>query len=182
MKILLEGLLPRLFPGLTAPDHFQCVPHEGKSDLDRSISRKLRAWREPGARFVIVRDNDNVNCIDLKQRLANMCAEAGRPDTLIRLVCQELESWYLGDVESLTTVFADISVSIGVLRKRFADPDAWQKPSVELKRIVPSFQKLSGARTMSNVLSVPVNRSDSFRKFADGVERLIVEMGYVVGH
>ncbi|XEQ91738.1 hypothetical protein SCACP_05460 [Sporomusa carbonis] len=31
MKELLEGLLPRLFPGLV----FQCVPHEGKTDLDR---------------------------------------------------------------------------------------------------------------------------------------------------
>jgi len=50
MKELLEGLLPRLFPGLV----FQCVPHEGKTDLDRSIATKLRAWREPGVRFIIV--------------------------------------------------------------------------------------------------------------------------------
>lgn len=59
MKALLEGMLPRLFPGL----NFQCVSHEGKSDLDKSIPRKLRAWREPGVRFIIVRDNDNANCI-----------------------------------------------------------------------------------------------------------------------
>lgn len=45
MKELLEGLLPRLFPGLP----FLCIPHEGKRDLERSIPRKLRAWREPGA-------------------------------------------------------------------------------------------------------------------------------------
>lgn len=179
MKILLEGLLPRFLPGLTAPEHFQCVPHEGKSDLDRSISRKLRAWREPSVRFVVVRDNDNANCTDLKQRLARACAEAGRPDTLIRLVCQELESWYLGDVGSLTTVFSDIGVSTAVLRKRFADPDVWQKPSAELKRIAPSFQKLSGARAMSAILSAHENRSTSFRTFAAGVRRVAVEMGYV---
>jgi hypothetical protein len=178
MKILLEGLLPRLFPGLKVLEHFQCVPHEGKSDLDRSISRKLKAWREPGVRFVVVRDNDNVNCVDLKQRLAKICAEAGRPDTLIRLVCQELESWYLGDVQSLATAFPDISVSVSALRKRFADPDVWQKPSVELKQIAPSFQKLSGARTMSAVLSVFDNRSSSCRIFATGVERIAGEMGY----
>ncbi len=52
MKALLDGLLPRLFPDLL----FQCVPHDGKGDLERSIPRKLRAWREPGVRFVIVRD------------------------------------------------------------------------------------------------------------------------------
>ena len=34
MKELLDGLLPRLFPGL----NFLCVPHEGKKDLERSIS------------------------------------------------------------------------------------------------------------------------------------------------
>ena len=65
MRALLDGWLPRLFPGWVDGQHFQCVPHEGKSDLDRSISRKLAAWRIPGDRFVIVRDNDSANCIDL---------------------------------------------------------------------------------------------------------------------
>ena len=36
MAGLLEGLLPRLYPGLP----FQCVSHEGKSDLEKSISRR----------------------------------------------------------------------------------------------------------------------------------------------
>ena len=44
MKVLLDGLLPRLFPGLP----FLCVPHGGKNDLEKSLPRKLRAWREPG--------------------------------------------------------------------------------------------------------------------------------------
>ncbi len=44
MRILLEGLLPKLFPELL----FQCVPHDGKQDLEKSIPRKLKAWREPG--------------------------------------------------------------------------------------------------------------------------------------
>lgn len=30
MKVLLDGLLPRLFPDLL----FQCVPHDGKGDLE----------------------------------------------------------------------------------------------------------------------------------------------------
>ena len=33
MKTLLDILLPRLFPDLL----FQCVPHDGKNDLERSI-------------------------------------------------------------------------------------------------------------------------------------------------
>lgn len=54
MRDLLNGLLPRLYPEL----NFLCLAHEGKSDLERSIPRKLRAWREPGVHFVILRDND----------------------------------------------------------------------------------------------------------------------------
>ena len=49
MTELLDGLLPRLFPELV----FQCVPHHGKGDLEKSITRKLRGWREPGVRFVV---------------------------------------------------------------------------------------------------------------------------------
>ena len=59
MKILLEGLLPRLFPGL----QFLCIPHEGKQDLEKSIPRKLRAWREPGVRFSVVRPSDAISML-----------------------------------------------------------------------------------------------------------------------
>ena len=58
MKVLLDGLLPRLFPGLA----FLCVPHEGKQDLEKSIPKKLRGWREPGVCFVIIRDQGHGLC------------------------------------------------------------------------------------------------------------------------
>ena len=105
MKILLDGLLPRLLPGWIEGQHFQCVKHEGKSDLDRSIPRKLSAWRIPGDRFVIVRDNDSADCIKMKARLQALCELNGRPETLVRLVCQELESWYVGDLQALALAF-----------------------------------------------------------------------------
>ena len=96
MRVLLDGLLPRLFPYLD----FQCVPHEGKGDLERSIPRKLHAWREPGIRFAVVRDNDRGDCRALKKALLGLCETGGRPgrrsEPLIRIVCQELEAWYLG--------------------------------------------------------------------------------------
>jgi hypothetical protein len=171
MKALLDGLLPRLFPGWVHGRHFQSVPHEGKNDLDRSIPRKLSAWRIPGDRFVIVRDNDNAACVDLKARLCALCTKGGRPETLVRLVCQELESWYIGDLEAVAAAFGVPKVCSPALRKRFAKPDNWQKPSAEIKRLVPSFQKLSGARIMAQHLSLTSNLSHSFRVFVDGVRR-----------
>ena len=177
MRELLESLLPRFFPGLA----FLCVAHEGKSDLDRSIPRKLQAWKEPGVRFIVVRDNDNANCLELKRRLLALCQGAGRPDTLVRLVCQELESWFIGDLEALGQAFEQ-SLNTPKNRKRFLDPDGWQKPSVELERIVPSFQKRSGARAMSQRLRIDGNKSRSFQHFVSGVSRVATEMGFGVDH
>lgn len=44
MKVLLDGLLPRLFPDLA----FLCVPHEGKQDLEKSIPRNFVLGESPG--------------------------------------------------------------------------------------------------------------------------------------
>ena len=178
MRALLDRWLPRLFPGWIDGQHFQCVPHEGKSDLDRSVARKLAAWRIPGDRFVIVRDNDNANCIDVKSRLQSLCAQGGRPDTLVRLACQELESWYLGDLKALAAAFDTPKADTPALRKRFVRPDEWHKPSAEVKRLVPGFQKISGARVMGGHLDAAENRSRSLTVFVDGVRRVAVAMGY----
>lgn len=177
MKALLDGLLPRLFPGWEPDKNFKCVPHQGKSDLDASVPRKLNAWRIPGDRFVIVRDNDNINCVDLKRRYLKICHAAGRPETLVRLVCQELESWYIGDLCAMAEAFADPKLDTPALRKRFVNPDDWEKPSTEVKRMIPGFQKISGARAMSECLRAEGNRSRSFKVFVDGVRRVAAEMG-----
>jgi hypothetical protein len=178
MKLLLDGLLPRLFPGWVVNQHFQCLKFDGKSDLDRNIPRKLSAWRIPGDRFVIVRDNDNTDCIKLKTRLQALCVTSGRPETLIRLACQELESWYVGDLPALAQAFGDLRLDAPAMRKRFAVPDDWQKPSLELSRLIPLFQKGSGARAMAASLHETGNRSVSFQVFVHGVRRVAAEMGY----
>ena len=173
MKVLLEGLLTRLFPKMT----FLFIHHEGKRDLEKSIPRKLKAWREPGVRFVVVRDNDGGDCTILKKRLVNMCSEAGRSDTLIRIAVQELEAWYFGDPKALAAAFGKPGLAALEKKRKYREPDAIAKPSVELERLVPSFQKVSGARLMARHLERKRNRSSSFRIFMKGLERLASEMG-----
>jgi hypothetical protein len=114
--------------------------------------------------------------MDIKARYRRLCVEAGRPDTLVRLVCQELESWYLGDLAALAAGFGKASLDSPALRKRFRDPDTWQKPSGELFRLVAVFQKGSAARTMGGCLNVDQNNSRSFQVFVQGVRRLAAEM------
>ena len=168
MQTLLDGLLPRIFPNL----QFACIPHSGKADLEGSIAKKLRAWRTPGDRFVIVRDNDNGDCLTRKQKLSQLCREGGRADTLVRIVCQEVEAWYLGDPEALAAAFADEKLRHIGNQARYRDPDAIPKPSDAIKQLVPGFQKIAGARNMANHLTRQRNRSTSFAAFLDGIERL----------
>lgn len=175
MKSLLIELLPRLFPGWVHQEDFLCIPHEGKSDLDRSIPRKLAAWKIPGDQFVIVRDNDGAVCTEVKTRLINLCHAHGRPDTLVRLVCQELEGWYIGDLQALALAFEDAKIFSPRNQKKFIQPDTWQKPSVELKRMIPTFQKGSAATLMGKHLAVDEkqNQSESFKFFIQGLRRIV---------
>lgn len=169
MKYLLEGLLPRLFPGLD----FQLVAHEGKNDLEKSIPRKLKAWKDPQVRFVVVRDNDGGDCSRLKVRLWELCEQAGRPGTLVRIVCQELEAWYFGEPEALAEAYETPKLAKLAEKAKFRDSDTVSKPSVELERLVPEFQKLSGARLLGTQLTESRNRSPSFGYFITGIRRLI---------
>jgi hypothetical protein len=172
MKVLLEGLLPRLVPELP----FLCVAHAGKQDLEKSIPRKLRAWKEPGVAFVVVRDKDQGDCKAVKKKLCELCREGGRPDTLVRIPCHELEAWYLGDPEALAKAYQTPRLlKMLEKEKRFADGDAVPKPSVELETLVPEFQKISGARRMAEVLS-DQNRSHSFQVFIAGVRQLAAKL------
>ena len=169
MAGLLDVLLHRLFPGLV----FRCIAHEGKQDLEKSIVKKLRGWQRPGVRFVVMRDQDSADCHAVKARLKMRCEQGGHADALVRLVCRELEAWYLGDVESLVDAFPESGSRLRrELRKsRYRDPDTVIGPAKVLDDLIPEFVKRSSARAMGERLTRE-NRSRSFQVFIDGVERL----------
>ncbi len=82
MKALLDIILPKILPESVK---FLCIPHEGKQDLEKSIPRKLKAWKTPDTYFVIMRDKDSANCLDVKLRLTTLCQKSGRADSLVRM-------------------------------------------------------------------------------------------------
>ena len=172
MQVLLDKLLPRLFPELL----FQCVPHEGRTDLERSIPHKLKGWREPGVRFAVVRDNDGGDCHARKKALRERCQSSHRDDVLIRIVCQEMEAWYLGEPDALADAFCDEALRNLRRKAKFRDSDAVQRPHEELERLVPEFQKVSGARRMAQYLTRERNRSPSFKMFVTGVETVAADL------
>lgn len=171
----LEQYLPRWNPQL----QFVCVRHQGKSDLEKSIPKKLRAWKAPEDRFVVMRDNDGQDCIRLKARLQELCRQAGKPQTLVRLACQELEAWYLGDLRAVGEAFAKPTLSNDQQKAKYREPDGIGSPSQELSKLVPEYRKLHGSRVLGAVLNLQVeaNRSNSFRAFFQGLSRLIEGVG-----
>ncbi len=168
LRVFLDELLPRLFPGT------ECLllAHEGKSDLEKSVTRKIRAWGEPDVRFVVVRDQDTADCLAVKERLASLCADAGRPDSLVRIVCTELESWVLGDLDALAEAFDQPTLSKLKSKAKFRDPDKLSSAAQEVRKLVPTYQKVSGAREVTKHIVPERNRSHSFQVFLKGVRDL----------
>ncbi len=169
---MLKGLLPRLLP-----DTYEMVylVFEGKQDLEKRLSRKLRAWQRVDARFIILHDKDSADCVELKQRLAQLCAQAGRKDALVRIACHELESWYLGDLAAVATAIGPPGLVKQQGSRKFRDPDRLANPYQELKRIAPEYQKVSGSRAIGPHLSMENNHSTSFTVFINGIQRLIAD-------
>lgn len=167
MMALLEGLLPRIFPEGV---RWTLIPHAGKSDLDKSIPRKLRAWQDPSARFVVLRDQDSAHCKALKRELVSLCRGPWSSRVLIRIACREIESWYLADLAAVDRAFGT-SAAKQQQKKTYRDPDRLGTPNAELTKLVPSFAKVSGARRLGGELALDNDRSRSFGHFVSGVRR-----------
>ena len=170
MKALLDVLLPQILPqGI----NFLCIPHEGKQDLEKSIPRKLRAWQTPGTAFVIVRDKDGADCIEIKKRLVNLCQQAGRNDSLVRIACHELESWFLGDLGAVEKAFNIKKLAEQQRNRKYKEPDKLSNASEELQKLVKGYRKVSGAKKIAACLTINQNYSHSFNCFISGVNSLI---------
>lgn len=171
MKAFLDVFLPKILPNDII---FRTIPHNGKSDLKKSIPNKLKAWNR-NAKFVILHDKDSNDCLTLKNELLQLCRETGRPDTLIRIVCTEIESWYLGDLEAVAVAFGIDSIRRQQNTRKFREPDNLGNPKEELKKLVKTYQPTSGARNIAKYMKPDSNYSHSFKVFVDGIRRVIAE-------
>lgn len=172
---VLKLLLPKILPAPWALDENYFVrAHNGKSDLLRSIPNKLRGFGQFTGQttgFVIVHDQDSNDCRELKQQLVQLCNEHSSNNIrfLVRIVCHELEAWYLGDKNALSHVFPHHRIN--PKSAKFRDPDTCINPKLELKRIVGAYSQIAAAREIGQYMDIEDNRSESFRQFVSGVRR-----------
>lgn len=163
-RLVVEGLARRL-----AIDHLlKVIPHEGKSDLERSIPRKIAGWRSPRApRFLVARDGPADARDALKAKLMALVPEPARSRTRIRIVVHELESWFLGDPTAL--VAAGLATSANAERKahKLAQRNLCilSNPVQELHKIVGERGKIGLARAIAPHLDPMRNTAASFASF-----------------
>lgn len=169
MKTTLENLLPRLGISL---DAVTIIAHQGKSDLEKSIPRKLRGWQDPAARFLILRDNDRGDCRARKSHLVELAAGAGKAEqSRVRIVCQELEAWFLADLPALVAAGYLVAGKLPAFSRK--DPDSIAHPVREMERLRPGYGKGIGATNIAPHLDPENTRSASFRNTVEVIRALI---------
>lgn len=171
-QAMLEGLLPRLLPADVA---LRYISFEGKQDLEKQLPRKLRGYRNPHARFVVIHDQDsNPDCKAVKAKVIGLCAQAGKPNALVRIACRELESFYLADLVAVERGLGIAGLAQFQATAKFRGPDYLGSPSNELFTLTKGrYQKVSGSRAIGVHLDPDNVRSDSFRNLVAGIRRIV---------
>lgn len=167
MKEVLDIMLPQILP---EDVEYRTIPHSGKSDLQKSIPHKLKAWNQPDTKFVIVQDQDSGDCVQVKRFLEELSRPSGR-EVLIRIACRELEAWYWGDLKAVSMAYGKDVTKLSA-KVKYRDPDRLGNPKEELQKLFPGHQQLSGARRIAAHMNIEENASTSFRFFISGVRRI----------
>lgn len=173
MKTVLEIILPKLIP-----EHISyiCIAHQGKQDLRKSIPKKIKAFQTSSeTKFIIVHDQDSHDCKQLKSKLLEICQNAGNQNILIRIICHELESWFLGDLAAVEKgyVLKPQSLSQQQNKTKFRNPDQLNSAKEELKKLVTEYYPGTHSKAIAPYLSLTQNKSRSFQIFLDGIKKIL---------
>jgi len=189
MEEALKILLPRLLPPETT---CRWISFQGKQNLLEQLPIRLRAyaaWITEDYRIVVLVDEDRQNSHDLKRQMEVAALKAGlstktssggeRFQVLNRIAVEELEAWFLGDIEALRQAYPRLPESLTRV-PRFRDPDAihtgtWETLEKNLQRYgyyKSGYRKVEAARAIATHMDPGRNRSKSFQTFLTGLSSL----------
>jgi hypothetical protein len=189
-------LLPRLV-GKRVVD-WKIVDHGSKHRLLKDLPSRFAGYAgrlaREDIRVLVIIDRDDDDCRHLKAKLEKIAADAGlstksAPDAkggfrvVNRLVIEELEAWFLGDVPALCTAYPGVPMSLS-RKKGFHQPDAisggtWEKLLQVLQRAGhyrarERLPKNEVARRVAACMEPGRNCSPSFQHFLSGLEALLI--------
>lgn len=162
MNAAVEGLIGKHFPHLIQGLDWFLIDFNGKTDLEKGFPARMKRWNYGDPLFLILRDNDGSDCKALKKRLVNL-AKPQRKPFKVRVVCQELESWLLGDDQAVRAVYPGARFSNGTAKYR--DPDRMTNASQEIAQLTGDFSKVGRASLIAPHLDPARNVSRSFQVF-----------------
>lgn len=160
---------------------FRVYSYSGKDDLKNSLKTTVPTIsKQPKAKILITIDQDTKNCKSLKKELERIIAGNCHCQHKIRIICRELESWFLGDLESIRKSYSRFKPEEYRNKADFRNIDQRKsKPSDTLLKIIPELKgmqklpKVSVAETISQNLSLNNNRSHSFNATITAIKTLL---------
>lgn len=190
-EITLRNIIPKMVGGECK---FRILSFQGKYDLLSKLPHYLKSYPKslPDNSYIIVLiDRDNDDCRLLKQKLEAIAKETGlftksNPDphgryqVINRIVIEELEAWFFGDIDAIQAAYPRI-ISRRLGRKQpYRDPDAisggtWEALEKELKKAGyyrNGMPKIETARKISEYMLPIRNRSKSFQVFMNTLKEL----------
>lgn len=172
MSPVLRRLLQDHWPEATEGLHRQIIAHQGKADLESNMARKMGSWNYNSPHFIILRDNDGGDCKALKARLLGLAAPTGKPHH-VRIVCQELEAWFLGDLAAVEAAYPESNATSFQHRNPYRSPDHPNNASQLIEDLTKTRGKVTRAEQISLHLDITANRSSSFQVLVRTLDQLI---------
>jgi Domain of unknown function (DUF4276) len=175
-KNVFDEILPKLLPqGFS----FRVYPHQGKQDLKRALQNTIPTISKiPGSRILITRDQDAANCVEVKDDiLATLNNKCSCP-FFVRIVCKELESWFLGDLDAVNKAYPRFKPSNYSGRADLRHVDKIVSPNKFLLRIIPEYSKretlpkLEASSKIAPYLDIGNNKSESFNQTVNAIRQL----------
>lgn len=193
MEAFLEDFLPRyLDPQLS----WKIIDHNSKWQLLQKLPHRLAGYAripiEYRPKTLVLVDRDDDDCLILKARLESFAANANlvsktagdgvKFEVVNRIVVEELEAWFFGDVQALAASWPGVPLNLGA-RAGFRDPDAIVGGTHEVLlrvlqraghlRSVDRLPKIDTARRMAGRLESDRCTSRSFQQFLTGLDALV---------
>jgi hypothetical protein len=175
-KAMLESLLPRILHASITP---RLIAFDGKQDLEKQVAKRIRFYRNPYARFLVLRDQDSfTDCKRLKAALLQVVETSGKSTlSMVRIACHELETFYIGDLRAVEQALNIPNLAVRQQVAKFRAPDRLANPSEELKKLTSSrYQKVSGSRAIGGKLDLDNKRSTSFSHLIGGIQKMQQEL------
>lgn len=174
-------LVPRILTEYAGQYEYDVFPFQGKTNLLRNLPARLKAYRHRVDlwRVFVLIDQDEQDCRSLKADLERIAHEAGlntratNPDQIQvvnRIVVEELESWFFGDVPAIVAAYHRVDPNLAE-QAAYRDPDAiaggvWERLERILAYAHPGgLEKVRAAGDIARHMEPIRNRSRSFQTF-----------------